>query len=1155
MRRRCARARRFARWGPTIFLPGLAAMVLSSGGAAQEEEQLRGRIEYEGVRLYSGGAVDFAARLQVARRQVMAMRAFGPRRARGPGATWRFIGPERIADPWAGPVAGRVSAIAIHPHNPAVLYIGGAQGGVWKSEDHGLSWTPLTDYQCSLAMGSIAIDPVNPDIIYAGTGEQHFSGDSYYGCGMLRSADGGMTWEEQGANVFRIPGNRGARISRVVIDPVTAGSLGSTTVLAATDFGLFRSADSGRSWTLVRRGIATDLVMDPAEPSVLYAAFYSDPRYGNWGIHKSSDSGRSWMQASAGLRDTDIRRVNLAIAPSAPQTLYAGVVNVGDDRETRQGLLLYRSDDGAATWQELDAEGATCHHQCWYDMTLAAHPLDPDRLYLGAIILQASIDGGRTFREIHPSNLYVDQHLLVFDTLSGPDVLYLANDGGVYRSPDAGTSWTSLATNLALAQYYPGITAHPSDPAVALGGTQDHGTLRSAAGTTTWTKVLGGDGGFTAIDAENRDIWYAETQWQPPYGGPRRSGERRISGIDLGEDAAFLPPLVMDPIDSKRLYFGTRRLYRTDNAAEEWIRVSETFPGRAWYSRIAAIAPSLSDPNTVYVSLSLGGVAVTRDAGAAWSIVGPAEGLPANRYIGDLAVHPDDSDVAYAVAGGFGTGHVFQTMDGGRTWRDRTGNLPDHPVNAVLYDPENPDGVYIGTDLGVFHSPRGGDAWDMLDSGLPMAAVFDIAASPGTGRLLAATHGRGMFEIPIDVSLTARTRPSALSDTILAGVDALAEGQVIVAPRGRDDHLAMWTATASDAPWMTLQGASGAGRGRFGYRIAATDLPPGDHTAIIRVTVAGVVEGVTVPVAVHSAVPKGHMTLGRTETMTSVLQDSTEAFTDSVAVDFEGPQAATAAWTASHPGRTSWLELIDTSGVGSAVVRWTIDPDSLPEGIHVDSLVVVAPLATGSPATLMYSLSVEPPLSLPALRLTSAYGVSGWSFVTLDSLPSGLTRFGAASAAWTASSGSEWLTLEQTAGDSEIPVVWSRSSEALDPGMHEDTIVIRVPGRPYLVGLIVDRLEVVAPLTVEEAAHHLLGEERLQPGQERFLDWFGNHDGTLNAGDVLRWLDHCAAGGEGSGCGTRPGDEGPATETPATRASSSDPIPRGSGRAGRKERP
>ena len=161
----------------------------------------------------------------------------------------------------------------------------------------------------------------------------------------------------------------------------------------------------------------------------------------------------------------------------------------------------------------------------------------------------------------------------------------------------------------------------------------------------------------------------------------------------------------MDPIDSKRLYFGTRRLYRTDNAAEEWIRVSETFPGQAWYSRIAAIAPSLSDPNTVYISLSLGGVAVTRDAGAAWTIVGSAEGLPANRFVGDLAVHPDDSDVAYAVAGGFGTGHVFQTTDGGRSWRDRTGNLPDHPVNAVLYDPENPDAVYIGTDLGVFHSP------------------------------------------------------------------------------------------------------------------------------------------------------------------------------------------------------------------------------------------------------------------------------------------------------------------------------------------------------------------------------------------------------------------------------------------------------------------
>lgn len=1139
-----------ARWSRTILLPLLSVLVLPSGAAAQEEDQLRGRIEYERLRLYSGSTVDFAARLQIARNQVAGMRGFELRRAVGPGAPWRFIGPERVDDPWTGFVAGRVSAIAIHPRDPAVLYIGGAQGGVWRSQDRGVSWTPLTDTECSLAMGSIAMDPVNPDIIYAGTGEQHFSADSFYGCGILRSADGGMTWEEQGIDVFRVPGNAGATISRVVVDPVTAGTLGSTTVLVASNFGLFRSTDSGRNWTRVQRGVATDLIMDPTDPAVLYAAFHGHPYFANWGIHKSSDGGRTWERASAGLRDTDIRRINLAIAPSAPETLYAGVENVGEDRATRRGLLLYRSDDGAATWQELDAKGASCHGQCWYDLTLAVHPLDPDRLYLGAVMMQASVDGGRTFREIHPNNIHVDQHLLVFDTLSGPDVLYVANDGGVYRSLNAGRSWTSLATNLALAQYYPGITAHPSDPAVALGGTQDLGTLRSTAGTATWTKLIGGDGGFTAIDAEDHDIWYAETQWNMAHGGPRKNGQLRRSGIDPGEDAAFLPPLVMDPIDSKRLYFGTRRLYRTDNAAEAWFRVSETFPGRGSHSTISAIAPSLSDPNTVYVSLTLGGVAVTRDAGASWSIVGAAEGLPADRYIGDLAVHPDDPELVYAVAGGFGTGHVFQTADGGRTWRDRTGNLPDHPVNAVLYDPETPGAVYVGTDLGVFHSPRGGESWEMLDDGLPMAAVFDLAASPGTGRLLAATHGRGMYEIPIDVPLTARTRPSALSDTILYEVEAQRAGEVIVAPTGQNEHMATWTAVASDAPWVTLERTTGAGRGRFGYSIAATELLPGNHTATIRVTVAGVADDVTIPVAVHSALPKGHMTLGRAEALTSVLQDSTEVFADSVTVAFEGRQAATVAWTASHPGRTSWFELIDTTGVGSAPVRWTIDPDSLAEGTYVDSVVVVAPLATGSPATLVYSLSVEPPLTLPALRLTSAYGVSGWSVVTTDSLPSGLTGFGADSAVWTASSGTEWLMIERTAGGREDPVVWSRSSESLDPGTYADTIMLGVPGRSYLVGRIVDSLEVVAAFTVEEAAHHLLGGERLEPGQESFLDWFGNRDETFNAGDVLRWLDHCLEG-EGSGCGTPPG-AGPPGDGPPADGPPGDERP---ARAERRERP
>ncbi len=1115
-----------------LFL-ALLSLVLPPTAAAQEEDQLLGRIEFERLRLYSGRQIDVATRMRNVREAAKALRGLGAFGA--PSIAWRPLGPDRVDDPWRGEVAGRVSAIAIHPRDANILYVGGAQGGVWKSENRGLSWTPLTDHECSLAMGSIAIDPVDPRIIYAGTGEQHFSGSSFYGCGLLRSTDGGTTWERLGETTFTRPGRGGARIARVVVDPVTAGSLGATTVLAASDFGLFRSTDSGRSWNLALPGIATDLVMDPADPAILYAAFYSRPGFGSWGIHKSTDGGRSWRQASAGLRDTDIRRINLAIAPSAPEVLYAGIVNVGDDRQARRGLLLYRTDDGASTWRELEADGASCGFQCWYDMTLAVHPLDPERLLFGAVGMYLSEDGGQTFEDSHPDNLYVDQHLLVFDTLSGPDVVYVANDGGVYRSMDAGETWFSLAANLAVAQFYPGISLHPSDVSVALGGTQDQGTLRSSVGTAIWAKVVGGDGGFTAFDVEDPDVWYAETQWNRRLGGPRKTGERVVNGIDMSDRAAFLPPLVMDPIDSRRLYFGTQSIYRTDNWANQWVRIYNS-PRRA---TVRALAAAPSDENTVYASVlrrwDMSRIAFTHDGGLTWE---ESElGLSDVRYIGDLAVHPEDSDEAYAVVGGFGTGHVFQTTDGGRIWRDRTGNLPDHPVNAVLYDPEDPDGIYIGTDLGVYHSPRGGDTWEMLGDGLPTVAVFDLAARPGTGRLVAATHGRGMFEIPIEVPLTARVRPESVTDTILIGVHRQRNGRVIVAPRGRSDHMAGWDAAVSgSAPWLTLTGGAGQGRGRFSYGIAAADLVPGDHTAAMEVTVAGVAEALTIPMAVHVAAPKGHMTLARTTTEKSVLVYETAPFGDSVAVTFEGAQAATVEWRATQPGNSRWLELGTDSGVGDGFVTWTVAPDSLDEGVYTDSVVIAANLATGSPTALIYTLSVEPPLSIPALRPVSSYGVTGWSFVSTDSLAAGLAGFGADQATWTASSqGSEWLEIEQGEGGRDDPIVWTRTSHALDPGVYEDTITIRVNGRPDLLGRIVDRFEVVTPMSVEDAAHHLLGLERLAPGQQKFLDWFGNRDGSFNAGDVLKWLDHCAAAGQGSGCQPPPG-EPPSTPDPVSPA-------------------
>ena len=1097
-----------------------AALVLFAGilpADAQENEQIRARMEFERMRLYSGPGVNYTVLKQNALREVLAL---GPAPAGATGlrdTRWRAIGPSRIdATDFSpsGQFAGRVSTIAIHPSDPNILYVGGAQGGVWRSDDAGLNWTPLTDGECSLAMGSIAIDPVDPRIVYAGTGEQHFAGDSYYGCGVLRSLDGGATWEQLGEDVFvrrssftgrSGMGNGGARIARVVVDMASAGSSTSTVVLAASSFGLYRSPSSGRSWELVLEGYATDVAANPRDPSVLYAALYGE------GIHRSSDGGVSWTYSSEDIPREGTQRTILAVAPSDPDVVYTGVVLRGETSRDAD-MALYRTGDGGTSWEARPAQGASCSGQCWYDFAMAVHPDSADAVYLGTVLMYSSRDGARTFAQIHPTNLYVDQHHLVFDTLSSPYRLYLANDGGVSRTVNRGLNWQGLNSNLALVQFYRGVSMHPSDPVATLGGTQDQGTLRPSGSSLVWDKVVVGDGGYTAFDVENPQIWYSETQWTPGSGlaGPRRNGGLARAGIDVSEDALFIPPLVMDPVDSRRLYFGTRTLYRTDNAARNWTAIYRT-PGE---EVITAIAPSAASPGTVYAALRTGRIVATHDGGETWLEAGPNEGIP-DRYIGGLAAHPTDPAQAYAAAGGFLSGHVFQTTDGGRSWLDRTGDLPDHPVNSIIYDPADPAGVYLATDFGVFHSPTGGGSWFRLQDGLPVSAVYDIAAQPGTDRLVAATHGRGMFELPIEVPLTARVRPGSVTDTAIVGNPSRVFGNGIVAPHGRRDYDASWT-VSSDAAWVLVPGAQGRGRGRFEFQLSTAALASGDHEAAIEVAVAGVADPVSIPVRLHIPLAS-NLALVSAGPPRSVLVGSTASFADSVRVVFTGPRTGTK-WTADFRGGP-WARLGNATGSGDGAVTWTVDPGGLDVGAYVDTVVVEAEYASGSPAVVLDSFLVKPPLGVAGSRGTLGYGIAGWTLAPRDSLDAGLVGFEAELARWTAAAnGSEWLVMERGAGAYGEAVVWTRDAEALAAGVHRDTIAVRVEGRPELAGMIVDRFEVVEGMTVEDAALQVLGLDTLEAGQTRFLDWFGNRDGTFNAGDVLRWLDHCRNAPAGSGC-------------------------------------
>ena len=708
---------------------------------------------------------------------------------------WMPLGPGNIPGLYIQST-GRLTAIAVHPTNPNVIYIGGALGGVWKTTNGGENWVPLTDKECSLAMGWIVIDPVDPEIVYAATGEQHFAGDSYYGCGVLSSTDGGSVWARLGAEVFDITTTTsgGVRISRIVLDPRTAGSAANATLYVAADNGVWKSTDGGASWTRTLNvgtggpAPATDLVMHPSNPDVLYAAVGRVTGDAANGVYRSTDAGVTWTRLG-GFPTDDVGRINLAIAPSQPSILYASVQTAVYAPGGGSLLGIYKTTDGGETWS-LASTAPSCGTQCWYDMALAVHPNDPDTVFFGGVSLFRSTDGGQTFQNVSAGrggSIHVDQHVIVYDP-NDPRTVYVGNDGGIYRSRSGGSagSWESLNTDIAITQFYAGIGLHPTDPSIVLGGTQDNGTLRYG-GSPSWQYLMGGDGGFTAIDFQNPRFAYAETQWTPNSGfsGPRRSDdggafELKTIGIDLSDRALFIPPLVMDPSDPTVLYFGTSRLYRTANRGELWVAIGPDLAGEGRVISAIAVAPSA--PQVIYVGTSGGEIHRTRNGGGEWTNV--SAGLP-GRFVTDIAVDPSNPDIAFATFSGFRTEHVFRTTDGGETWTAISNGLPDMPVNAIVTDPRSSSILYIGTDLGVFRTVNGGASWEPMNEGMPNVAVFDLALNPRTRRLVAATHGRGMFarEVTLDgvaVSGTVRYYAGAqepVPGVVVTGSDGLRGGQ------------------------------------------------------------------------------------------------------------------------------------------------------------------------------------------------------------------------------------------------------------------------------------------------------------------------------------------------------------------------------------------
>ncbi len=687
--------------------------------------------------------------------------------------TWTSIGPKPTDLGSTRVTAGRVNAIAIDPRDNNTVYIGAAEGGVWKTTDGGANWRPLTDDQPSLAMGALAIDPANPDTVYAGTGEENFALDSYYGAGILKSTDAGATWTNFVGPFLR------DRISALAIHPSV-----SAVLLCSSQTGIWRSEDAGVSWTRVLTGVGTAVLFDPTDGNIAYAAIGAIAGNALNGVYRSTDAGLTF-QLSPGsgansLPRSNVGRINLTLAPSTPTTLYAAI----ESASANNLLGIFKTTDGAGTWNTTNAPDVCPSpvQQCWYDLTIRVHPKDPDIVFAaGSLVAIRTQNGGQTWSSLPFTGadrvaIHVDWHNLEF-TPDG-NKLFIANDGGVYSTTDITSNqirWAQLNDTLALTQFYPGLSIHPTDPTIALGGAQDNGT-QMFKGSPSWTNVTCGDGGYTAFDALLPTIAYAGCQFIQILRTANNGASWSLSeyGINQDDRVNFIPPLVMDPSNSETLYFGTYRVWQSRDGGGKWAPISPDITGRNT-ATIRAIGVAPNDGNTVYAGstdipristvLANTRIQVTNNArdvgGATWT--NRSSGLPA-RVVTQITVDPIDPATAYATFSGFASstetlGHVFKTTSGGARWLDISGDLPNIPVADLVVDPDIPDTLYIATDAGVMVTTDGGASWSSLGAGLPRVVVHALVLHRPSRTLRAATHGRSMWDIQVPLA-SAPMQPS-----------------------------------------------------------------------------------------------------------------------------------------------------------------------------------------------------------------------------------------------------------------------------------------------------------------------------------------------------------------------------------------------------------
>jgi photosystem II stability/assembly factor-like uncharacterized protein len=731
---------------------------------------------------------------------------------RGQGADTTNAGPNlnglRLRSIGPGMVSGRIIDLAVNPRDKNTWYVGVAAGGLWKTTNAGTTFTPVFDQQTTYSIGTIVIDPRNPNVVWVGTGEGNAQRAVAYGDGVYKSIDAGRTWQNVGLH-------ESEHIGKIVIDPrnsdvVYVASQGPLSTKGG-ERGLYKTTDGGRTWKNVLDGGAwagvSDVTIDPRNPDLLLATTWQRIRrtYGyvaggpESALWRSTDGGATWKKSQAGLPTDELGRIGLAVSPVNPDVVYA-MFEAGGSGSGANGNHggFYRSRDGGVSWERMSSYNTVG----LYYSRLFADPVNVDRVYAVDVRNMVSEDGGRTFRPVGERDKHVDNHVIWIDP-TDVDHLLVGCDGGLYESHDRGQTYKFFA-NLPLGQFYR-VDADNNAPFYRVyGGTQDNGSVGGSSRTRTpsgvtnadWFVTAGGDGFVSKVDWKDPNIVYAESQHGVMQRDDLRTGEAVsiVPQPEPGEPALrwyWDSPLIISPHSNTRLYFAAQRLYRSDDRGNSWKPVSADLSrqidrnrirlmDRVWsvdaiakntsssfFGAIVAVSESPLKEGQLWIGTDDGTIHVSENGGTSWRKIESFPGVPDTTQVARVTPSSHDASTVYAAFDGHMLGdykpYLLKSTDLGRSWHSIAGNLPPKgTVYCVIDDAKDPNILYVGTEFGLFFTRNGGQQWTRLRGGLPTIQVRDLVVQKTADDLVIATFGRGIYILD-DLGLLRAATPAALA--------------------------------------------------------------------------------------------------------------------------------------------------------------------------------------------------------------------------------------------------------------------------------------------------------------------------------------------------------------------------------------------------------